>query len=101
MTDWLGLSAAPRSPRPELKGRVLARALAPRRRWTGPLAAAAVITLAVGGGAWWAYQTIDALTAERDGFAARVPALEDTVPAFHHGPATWLIQIPGSTGGPP
>src|SRR5438067_515800 len=58
MTDWLGLSAAPRTPRPELKGRVLARGLAPRRRWHGPLAAAAVITLAVGGGAWWAYQTI-------------------------------------------
>ncbi len=48
MTDWLGLSAAPRTPRPELKGRVLARALAPRRRWRGPLAAAAMITL-VGG----------------------------------------------------
>ena len=99
MTDWLGLSAAPRTPRPELKGRVLARALAPRRRWKGPLAAAAVITLAVGGGAWWAYQTIDALTAERDGFAARVHALEDTVSTFIHGPATRLIQIPVSTGG--
>ena len=99
MTDWLGLSAAPRTPRPELKGRVLARALAPRRRWKGPLAAAAAITLAVGGGAWWAYQTIDALTAERDSFAARVHALEDTVSTFIHGPATRLIQIPVSTGG--
>src|SRR5207244_6684302 len=87
MTDWLGLSAAPRTPRPELKGRVLARALAPRRRWRGPLAAAAVITLAVGGGAWWAYQTIDALTAGRDSFAARVHALGDTVLTVFHGPA--------------
>ena len=99
MTDWLGMLAAPRTPRPELKGRVLARALAPRRRWGGPLAAAALITLAVAGGAWWAYHTIDTLTAERDGFAARVHALEDTVSTFIHGPATQLVQIPVSTGG--
>jgi len=97
MTDWLGMLAAPRSPRPELKGRVLARALAPRRRW--PLAAAAMITLAVGGGAWWAYRTIGTLTTERDGLAARVHALEDTVSTFIHGPATRLIQIAVSTGG--
>jgi hypothetical protein len=99
MTDWLGMMAAPRTPRPELKGQVLARALAPRRRWGGPLAAAALITLAVGGGAWWAYRTIGTLTAERDGLAARVQALEDTVSTFIHGPATRLIQIPVSTGG--
>src|SRR2546429_3797284 len=101
MTDWLGLSAAPRTPRPELKGRVLARALAPRRRWKGPLAAAAVITLVMGGGggAWWAYRTIGTLTTERDGLVARVHALEDTVSTFIHGPATRLIQIPVSTGG--
>jgi hypothetical protein len=99
MTDWLGMLAASRNPRPDLKGRVLARALAPRRRWGGPLAAAALITLAVGGGAWWAYRTIDALTAERAVLAARVQALEDTVATFIHGPATRLIQIPVSTGG--
>jgi hypothetical protein len=99
MTDWLGMLAAPRDPRPDLKGRVLARALAPRRRWGGPLAAAALITLALGGGAWWAYRTIDALTAERAVLAARVQALEDTVATFIHGPATRLIQIPVSTGG--
>src|SRR2546427_719891 len=64
MTDWLGMLAVPRTPRPELKGRVLARALTRRRRW--PLAAAAVITMAVGGGAWWAYRAIGTLTAERD-----------------------------------
>jgi len=101
MTDWLGMLAAPRNPRPDLRGRVLARALAPRRRRGGPLAAAALITLAVGGGggAWWAYRTIDALTAERAALAARVQALEDTVATFIHGPATRLIQIPVSTGG--
>jgi hypothetical protein len=69
------------------------------RRW--PLATAALITLAVGGGggAWWAYRTIGTLTAERDGLAARVHALEDTVSSFIHGPATRVIQIPVSTGG--
>jgi anti-sigma-K factor RskA len=101
MTDWLGMLVPPRTPRPELKGRVLARALEPRRWWGGgrPLAAAALVTLAVGGGAWWAYRTIGALTAERDGLVARVQALEDTVSTFIHGPATRLIQIPVSTGG--
>ena len=97
MTDWLGMLAAPRTPRPELKGRVLGRALTPRRRW--PLAAAAMITLTAGGGAWWAYRTIGTLAAERDGLATRVHALEDTVSTFIHGPATQLIQIPVSTGG--
>ena len=99
MTDWLGMLAAPRTPRPELKGRVVARALTRRRRWGGPLAAAAVITLILGGGAWWAYRTIGRLTAERDGLVTRVQALEDTVSTFIHGPATRLIQIPVSTGG--
>ena len=99
MTDWLGMLAAPRTPRPELKGRVVARALARRRRWGARLAAAAVITLILGGGAWWAYRTIGRLTAERDGLVTRVQALEDTVSTFIHGPATRLIQIPVSTGG--
>ena len=97
MTDWLGTLAPARTPRPELKGRVLERALAPRRRW--PLAAAAVLVLGAAGGGWWAYRTIDALTAERDVLAGRVAALEDTVSTFIHGSATQLIQIPVSTGG--
>ena len=103
MMDWLGMLASPRTPRPELKDRVLARALARRRRRVGmPLAAAAMITIAVGWGAWeaWrAFRTIGELTVERDGLAARVRALEDTVSTFIHGPATRLIQIPVSTGG--
>jgi anti-sigma-K factor RskA len=97
MTDWLGILAQARTPRPELKGRVLERALAPRRRW--PLAVAAVFALAVAGAGWWAYRTIGALTAERDGLASRVTAYEDTVSTFIHGSATQLIQIPVSTGG--
>ena len=97
MTDWLGILAAARTPRPELKGRVLERALVPRRRW--PLAAAALLVLGAAGGAWWAYRTIDALTAERDRLAGRVQALEDTISTFIHGAGTELLQIPVSTGG--
>ncbi len=97
MTDWLGMLAAPRTPRPELKGRVLARAVARRRRW--PLAAAALLVAGVGGAAWWAYRTIDALTLERDRLASQVQALEDTVGTFIHGSGTQLLQIPVSTGG--
>jgi len=99
MTDWLGMLAPPRAPRPELKERVLARAVAPRRRRVGLLAAAAVLVLALAGSAWWAYQRIGTLTAERDGLVARVAALQDTVATFIHAPATRLIQIPVSTGG--
>jgi len=99
MTDWLGMSVPPRTPRPELKGRVLARAVARRRRWPLALAAGLVLLAAGAGGAWWAHRTIAALGAERDRLAARVAALEDTVSSFIHDPATRLIQVPVSTGG--
>jgi len=99
MTDWLGMSVPPRTPRPEFKGRVLARALARRRRWPLAEAAALVVVAAGVGGAWWAHRTIDALMAERDRLAARVAALDDTVSSFIHDPATRLIQVPVSTGG--
>jgi len=65
----------------------------------GPLAAAALITLAVRAARGGAYRTIGTLTADRDGLPTRVHALEDTVSTFIHGPATQLIQIPVSTGG--
>lgn len=97
MTDWLGMLAQPQTPPPELKGRALERALARERRW--PLAIAAVLALGVAGAGWWAYRTIDALTAERDGLASQVAAYQDTVSSFIHGSATELVQIPVSTGG--
>src|SRR5437762_13239246 len=99
MTDWLGMLAPPRAPRPELRERVLARALAPRRRWVAPVAAAAVLVLARAGGAWGAYRGVGTLTGERDGLVARVEARQDTVATFIHGPATRLIQVPVVTGG--
>ncbi len=97
MSDWLGMLAAPRTPRSELKGRVLARAVARRRRW--PLAAAALLVAGAGGAAWWAHRTIDALTRERARLAAEVQALQDTIGTFIHGAGTQLLQIPVSTGG--
>lgn len=99
MTDWLGMSVPPRTPRPELKGRVLARALARRRRWPLAVAAAFILVAAGVGSAWWAHRTIAALAGERDRLAARVAALEDTVASFIHDPATRVIQVPVSTGG--
>jgi hypothetical protein len=98
MTDWLGMAAAPRAPRAELKVRVLARALAARRRPWG-LLAAAVLALALGGGGFWANRTIAALRSERDRLAAHAAALQDTVAGFIHGSDTRLIQVPVSTGG--
>jgi len=99
MTDWLGMAASPRSPPPELKARVLARALE-RRRWMWALAAAALlVVLAGGGGAYRASRTIRGLSAERDTLATRLAALEDTVNSFLHGTATRLVQVPVSTGG--
>lgn len=97
MTDWLGMLATPRTPPPELRGRVLARALVRRRRW--PLAAAALLVAGAAGGAWWARRTIDTLTLERDRLTSRVQALEDTIGTFIHGVGTELLQIPVSTGG--
>ncbi len=98
MTDWLGMAARPKIPRPELKARVLARA-SRRRPWRLAVAAALALSLGGGGGGFWAYRTIGALRADRDHLAAQVNALQDTVATFIHGPATRLIQIPVSTGG--
>jgi len=54
MSDWLGMGAAPRSPRSGMKERVLARALTPQRRWSRrALAIAAVLVLALGAGGYW------------------------------------------------
>src|SRR2546425_7929467 len=92
MTDWLGMAAHPRPPRPELKARVVARALASRRRgaWLG--AAAVLAFLGGGGGAVWAYRTIGALTGERG-----------PVPAPGGGPAGTpgaVLPGPPPPGGP-
>jgi anti-sigma-K factor RskA len=101
MTDWLGMTPHPRVPRPELRARVLARAVQPgsrgvRWRW---LAAAALLVLALGGGAgYWARGTILALSAERDRLAGDLAAVRDTL-GFVRGPATRVAWVPVTTNG--
>ncbi|HEY6222832.1 MAG TPA: anti-sigma factor [Gemmatimonadales bacterium] len=68
MTDWLGMAATPRAPRPELKDRVLRRAQSARRMHWSMLAAAALVGVLVGGGLFWfrAVRLEGSLTAARD-----------------------------------
>lgn len=98
MKDWLGMLTRPRTPRPELKARVLARAIAPpARRW--PLATAAGLVLAaIGSGGYWSYRTVTALRADRDRLAAVVSALEDTLQLVQ-SPAAKVMWIPVTTRG--
>ncbi len=100
MTDWLGMTPNPRDPRPELRARVLARAVRrrARRRWVW-LAAAAVLVLALMGGVgYWAREAIVALSADRDRLAAELAAVRDTL-GFVRGPATRVAWIPVTTNG--
>ena len=101
MTDWLGMIPNPRPPRPELRAQVLARATRPERRgarW-GWLAAAALLALALGGGAgYWTRRTIAALAAERDRLAAELVAVRDTL-GFVRGTATRVAWVPVTTNG--
>ncbi len=100
MTDWLGMTPNPRDPRPELRARVLARAVRPgagRRRWVWR-AAAAVVLAVLGGAGYWARGTIAALSADRDRLAAELAAVRDTL-GFVRGPATRVAWVPVTTNG--
>ena len=101
MTDWLGMTPNPRDPRPELRARVLARAVRPgkgRRRWVWRAAAAVLVLVLGGGAAYWARDTIAALSAERDRLAAELAAVRDTL-GFVRGPATRVVWAPVTTNG--
>lgn len=92
------MSVAPRTPRPDARDVVLARALAVgrRRRYPWAVAAAAVI-LAAGAAAWLG----TSLARERRAAAlltARVQALQDTI-GILRSPGTRVVQIPVSTNG--
>ncbi|HKC40863.1 MAG TPA: anti-sigma factor [Gemmatimonadales bacterium] len=100
MTDWLGMTAKPRDPRPELRAQVLARAVRPRvrGRWVWRAAAAVFVLAALGGAGYWARQTILAVSAERDLLAAELAAVRDTL-GFVRGPATRVTWVPVTTNG--
>ena len=90
MSDWIGMDPSPRTPRPELKGRVLARALATRPVATAwGLAAAAVLALAlVGSGLLWRRTTL---------LEQRLAATRDTLDLLRR-PGTRVIAIPVVVG---
>lgn len=101
MTDWLGMIPNPREPRPELRARVLARAVragSGRRRWVWRAAAAVLVLAGLGGAGYWARGTILTLSAERDRLAAELAAVRDTL-GFVRGPATRVAWVPVTTNG--
>jgi len=98
MTDWMGMSAAPRTPPPALKARVLARAGAAGARPRWPLALAAGLALVAGALAWWGRsESLRRAEAEGRLTAARA-AYRDTL-SLLRSPGTRVIQIPVSTNG--
>lgn len=90
MSDWLGMAAAPRTPRPELKDRVLRRAQSERRMHWSMLAAALVGAL-VGGGLFW-------LRAAR--LEGHLAAARDTLDLLRQ-PGGRVLMIPVTTAGRP
>jgi len=89
MSDWIGMTPAPRAPRPELKERVLGRALAARRWSPWPIAAAALLVLGVGAtGVLWRRVA---------GLEGRLTATKDTLDLLRR-PGTRVITIPVATG---
>src|SRR2546427_1876516 len=100
MTDWLGMAPPPRSPHPELKARVLGRALRPRLRvW--PLAAAALVLLVGGSGGDVGAPPIPAPGAGRGTLPNPPAAPPDTPNSFIHRTATRPGHGPGASAGRP
>jgi hypothetical protein len=91
MSDWLGMAATPRSPRPELKARILARAYAtPRRPLAWPLAVAALLVLGLaGGGVLW--RRVTKLQSD-------LAATRDTLGLLRR-PGTRVVTVPVVTNG--
>jgi hypothetical protein len=101
MSDWLGMSAPPRAPRPELKAQVLGRASqgrGGRRYGPSPWLAAAAVLLVVAGGASWAYRRLRALEGERARLVAELRGARDSL-SYIVGSTSRVIQIPVSTNG--
>lgn len=90
MMGWLGMAAAPRTPRPELKDRVLERAQRSRpARWPLLLAAAVLLGALTGGGVLW----------HRAGrLAVDLAAARDTLNLLRQ-PGGRVLMIPVTTSG--
>lgn len=97
--DWLGMAARPRASRPDLKTRVLARALTADRplRLRLPLAAAAAVLLLVSGGVWAGRELVRGRR-ERAALAAGLAAARDTLD-FLRRPGARVYHIPFAGAG--
>ena len=98
MTDWMGMSARPRTPPPGLKSRVLARAGAAGARPRWPLALAAGLLLAAGGLGYWGWTESQQLASTRGQLTEAIAAYRDTL-SLLRSPGTRVINIPVSTNG--
>ncbi len=89
MSDWIGMTPAPRAPRPELKTRVLERALAARpwSRWAIAAAAVLVVGMGASGVLWRRVARLE----------ARLTATQDTLDLLRR-PGTRVVTIPVATG---
>lgn len=99
MSDWLGMGAAPRTPRSGMKERVLARALAPRRWSRRTLALAASIVLVLAAGGYWSVQTVRGLRGEVAQLSDALDRYRDTLNTFLRSPASHILYAPVTTNG--
>ncbi len=97
MMDWLGMTVDPRTPRPDTKGRVMARAILSRSRRRWILAAAAGLVL-VAGAATWSWLAMHRLQEQRADLSGRLAAIQDTL-SLVRSVGTRVVQIPVSTNG--
>lgn len=100
MSDWLGMGAAPRTPRSGMKERVLARALTPRRRLSRrALALAAMLVIALGAGGYWTVRTMQGLRGQVALLSGALDRYRDTLDTFLRSPASHVLYAPVTTNG--
>ena len=100
MSDWLGMGAAPRTPRSGMKERVLARALTPPRRWSRrALALAALVVITLGAGGYWTVRTMQGLHNQVVGLSGALERYRDTLNTFLRSPASHILYAPVTTNG--
>ena len=100
MSDWLGMGAAPRTPRSGMKERVLARALTPRRHLSRrAMALAAMVVLALGAGGYWTVRTLQGLRGQVADLSGALERYRDTLDTFLRSPASHVLYAPVTTNG--